>query len=215
MRPYQILTSDIFNKIVREEIELQFKIRYYTDQRLPDLYKQVQERELEDEVYSIFFRSFDDILETIGIRNRKKLKIRTYWYDIHHVVKWYEIVEGNFPGRKFNEGEDIKFEFRMWYLYFHYKGKKYVMGLDERIKAMVDYVFTKNIFKPVFEASCGLRYKTIQERTHDGFIEWDMYTYTKIIGDNISRDLRSYEKNIWHPHFYPDLPEKYTIRIGM
>ena len=74
LRQHQILTPKIFDKIVRDEIERQFKVRYLTDQRLPDFYKEVPEQKLKDEVYSIFFKSFDDILENIGV----KMPLRQY-----------------------------------------------------------------------------------------------------------------------------------------
>jgi hypothetical protein len=98
-----------------------------------------------------------------------------------------------------DEGRDMKLKFRMIYLYFHYKGKKYVMRLDDRIKTIGAYVFTKNYFKPALAGSRGLRYKTLEEQTHDDYIEMDLYYYTKVVADGISRDLMSYEEGIWQP----------------
>jgi hypothetical protein len=89
------------------------------------------------------------------------------------------------------------------------------MNFNDRIKTIVNYVFTTNIFKPIFEASRELRYKSIEERTHDNLIERDMYGYTKTIADGVSSELRAYEQNIWQPKLSgPDSIEKDTIRIG-
>src|SRR5215208_6633365 len=108
-------------------------------------------------------------------------------------------------------GGDIYQRFRSIFLYFHYRGKKYIIGLSERIRTIERYVFTKHNFKPMLEMSRGLRYKTIEERTHNRIvderthkvvkckIEWDMYNYTRIIAHSISQELRGYVKHIWQP----------------
>ena len=258
LRQHQILTPKIFDKIVRDEIERQLKVRYMTDQRLPDLYKEVPEQKLKDEAYSIFFKSFDDILENIGIKmpsrqyrnnltgRKEKLKIGLYWYNIYQSIATYNIVTSNFPHinkgekedyphieyeiarevfpfdaeieeREEEEGDDrygdIHLNFCSIYIYFHCKGKKYVIGLFERIKTIEVYVFTKHYFRPMLETSRGLRQKTIEERTHDNIIELDMYHYTRTIGANISSELRSYEEQIWQPKLRADPSNKNIIRI--
>ena len=118
LRQHQILIPKIFDRIVRDEIELQLKVRYLTDQRLPDLYKEVPEQKLKDEAYSIFFKSFDDILENIGIKmpsrqyhnnltgRKEKLKIRLYWYNTCQVIAPFGIVEDFFPDINKAEDED-------------------------------------------------------------------------------------------------------------
>jgi hypothetical protein len=42
----------------------------------------------------------------------------------------------------------------------------------------------------------------------------DLYYYTKVVADGISRDLMSYEEGIWQPGLSSDLTEKHTIHIG-
>lgn len=186
LRQHQILTPKIFDKIVRDEIERQLKVRYLTDKRLPDLYKEVPEQKLKDEAYSIFFKSFDDILDSIGIKmpsiqyrsnltgRKEKLKIRLYCYNNCQVIAPYDIVEDNFPDinkgededypniqyeivrenfpfdaeleeREEEEGDDrygdIHLKFRSIYLYFYYKGNKYIFGITDRISTIEAYVY--------------------------------------------------------------------------
>jgi hypothetical protein len=251
LRQHQILTPKLFDKIVREEIERQFKVRYLKDIRLPDLYRQVPHKMLKDEVYSIFFMSFDDILENIGIKlpsrqyrnnltgRKEKLKIRLYWYNTCQVIAPCNIVEDNFPDINKGENEDypniqyeiarevfpfdaeieeregdIHLKFCSIYLYFHCNGKKYVIGLFDRISTIEDYVFTKHYFSPMLEMSRGLEQMTIEERTHGNIIELDMYNYTRTIGFNISSGLRSYERQVWQPKLRADPSNKNIIRIG-
>ena len=65
----------------------------------------------------------------------------------------------------------------------------------------------------MLETSRGLRQKTIEERTHDNIIELDTYHYIRTIGVDISRDLRSYEKQIWQPRLHADPSNKNIICI--
>jgi hypothetical protein len=103
----------------------------------------------------------------------------------------------------------------MIYLYFYYKGKKYVMRIGGRIETIINYVFTKNYYKPALQASRGLRYKSIEERSYNGFVEHDMFTYTKIIAEGISYDLRGCKKSTWQPELFFDVTEKHTIQISL
>lgn len=244
MRQHQILTPKLFDKIVKDEIERQFKLRYLTDQRIPDVYKEATEQELRNEVYSIFFKSFDDILETIGLKLKKRPEIRIWWYKVHEDIRSYRVVRANFPNMerysddeeeddniiyeiaksyipniehekvKYSEDKgDIQLKFNHVNIYFYHKDQKYTMSLNSRIQIIVDYIFTKSIFKPAFEAARGLRYKTIEERRHDGIIEWDMYNYVKTIGNSVTRDLKGSEHDIWRPRLN-FVSDRNTIEIG-
>jgi hypothetical protein len=213
---HQIVSPKIFDKIVRDEIKRKFSIEYLIDQRLPKLYERIPEKELKNEVYSIFFKSFDDILESIGVGKKEKLKIRMYWYDTCDVVNWYLIIPEIYSRMGFKEEDkkDIKFDFPLIHLYFSHQKKKYVMRLTSRIEEIVNYLFTKNIICPTLQASRGMKYKPIEERRHGNVIEWDMYGLMKVMGESISRDLKSSERNIWQPRLIPELKDKNTIRIG-
>jgi hypothetical protein len=205
MKQYQIISAKTFDKIVRENIDTHFKIEYITDERLPKFYKEeVSEQELKKEVYKIFFESFDEILQKIGIplKRRQKLVIRAYWYNLYNTIESHNIQNQNFPGIKFDEDKDIKIKFRLVYLYFYYNGTKYKVRLDTRIDQIYKYVFTKNFFGPAFEQARGMKQKTDAERIHDGIIEWDMYSYTKRIAELLLHDMKSYQNCIWKPHFY-------------
>jgi hypothetical protein len=46
-------------------------------------------------------------------------------------------------------------------------------------------------------------------------IEWDMYDFTKVAGDNISCGLRGDEKQILQPCMRPNSRDIDTSRIGM
>jgi hypothetical protein len=197
------LTSETFDRIVRDEINRQFYEEYLTDQRIQKLFERIPEKELKEEAYSIFFRSFDDILEGIGIPRDKKMKLNCSWYDYsHHKIDWWRVVDAG--TKEDDPQEDIELPFNEYFISFSYKRIKYRMSVTDRVRVIVDYLITKGIFEPHFEAARGYRRKTLEERSvtlPDGrkMIEWDMYDYLKTIGTEIGRGLKVSERKIWHP----------------
>ena len=245
MKQYQRLTPKLFDKIVKEAIDRNFKIEYLKDQRLPDVFAETPEQKLKDEAYSIFFKSFDDILETIGIEKskRKSLKIELWWWDTYHKIESWSIVYDNFPDiapdldynnnddaydiklheilifvfrKEFKNLNNVKIRFKDIHLSFwDYKStKQYVISLEERIRAITDYILTRSIASQLLKASRGMRYKTEAERHHDGFYEMDMYSYVKFFAKDFSSTIKSLEKHIWQPEIRADNEKSWLMRVG-
>jgi hypothetical protein len=197
------LTSETFDAIVRGEINRQFYEKYLTDQRTEHLFERIPQKELKEEAYSIFFRSFDNILEGIGIPRDKKMKLDYSWYNYdNHKIEWCDIVHTERKGWK--KEKDIHIPFKWYMISFSYKRIKYRISVTGRINRIVRYLITKGIHEPLFEASKGMKRKTLEERQRtlaDGtpVVEWDLYNYVKLLGTETARELKYLERAIWHP----------------
>jgi hypothetical protein len=112
---HQELTPNLFSQLVWEEIDKHFNIRYLTDLRIHNIFYERNEEyssfhentpsviELKQEMYEVFFKSFDSICTDIGntkqsngeyvnnnLRQEKKLYI--WWFDANHEIESYIIV---------------------------------------------------------------------------------------------------------------------------
>lgn len=114
---HQTLSGEVFDKIVREEIERCFHIRYLTDRGLQNLFdpeyrrsieaEVVTPQQLKDEMHDLFFRSLYEVYReiknrrigtsytgkplTVGMRDSEKTRI--WWDNTYDVVAEYKIID--------------------------------------------------------------------------------------------------------------------------
>ncbi len=171
------------------------------------MYERHPEKELKEEAYAIFFKSLDDILETVGIGNRKVIMHLTWHYRTIKLPS-YRIIDENIrkqlPIHKEEDEEEYKVYERnlnWYYLSFKFKGIKYRLGLTSRIGLIVDFLITKGIFEPFLEATKGYKYNPEHVRLKDGreMIPMNMTRYIEYWGQGMGRDIESMKERIWNP----------------
>jgi hypothetical protein len=214
IKQYQRVTPKVFDGIVRDAIDRWFKLEYLKDQRLPGIFEEAPEKELREEAYSIFFKSFSDILENIGIARSKQKALEitlTYW-NSYHDIKSYDINIDNFPdiakSPTYYSNSDSDEEEEEKYDMTHREILKSVFGKDTKVK---DLNNVKIRFKVIYlwfwswdkKQGQAIKYRVSLEERIKTITD---YVLTKAIANRLLKASRGMkyktEKKRTHDGFY-------------
>ncbi len=68
--------------------------------------------------------------------------------------------------------------------------------IENKITDITDLVVKQLCYLHLAEVTRGMKYKTLKERTHSKWIEYDEYGLVKLFGQSIARELQSQELKI-------------------